>query len=127
MVETLLIETKPGQVQVAAGTLEGTGETVPEALKDMAENTPGTLFLRQVRRIILCGEQNGVQRVMELPDEIPLGAIVYTSSKTAAELQTQDDLEQVMEAREQRDRSMPNLASIKNQWLERQKTGKAVG
>ena len=55
VVETLLIEAKQGQVQVAAGTLEGNGETVPEALKDMAENTPGTLFLRQVRRIILCG------------------------------------------------------------------------
>ena len=64
---------------------------------------------------------------MELPDEIPLGAIVYTCSKSAAELQSQDDLEQVLEAGEQRDRSMPDLASIKNQWLERQKTGKAVG
>ena len=127
VVETLLVEAKQGQVQVAAGTLEGTGETVPEALEDMAENTPGTLFLRQVRRIILCGEQNGVRRVMELPDEIPLGAIVYTSSKTAAELQAQEELEQVLEAREQRGRSMPNLASIKNQWLERQKTWKAVG
>ncbi len=127
VVETLLIEAKQGQVQVAAGTLEGNGETVPEALKDMAENTPGTLFLRQVRRIILCGEQNGARQVMELPDEIPLGAIVYTCSKSAAELQSQDDLEQVLEAREQRDRSMPDLASIKNQWLERQKTGKAVG
>lgn len=127
VVETLLIEAEQGQVRVAAGTLDGTGDTVTEALEDMAENTPGTLFLRQIRRIILCGEQNGVRRVMELPDEIPLGAIVYTSTKTVAELQRQDDLEQVLEAREQRDRSMPNLASIKNQWLERQKTGKAVG
>ena len=127
VVETLLIEPKQGQVQVAAGTLEGIGETAPEALENMAENTPGTLFLRQVRRIILCGEQNGVRRVMELPEEIPLGAIVYISAKTAAELQSQEELERVLEAREQRDRSMPTLASIKNQWLNRQKTEEAVG
>ncbi len=127
VVETLLIEAEAGQVQVAAGELTGTGATVSEALENMADNTPGTLFLRQVRRIVLCGEQNGPRRAMELPDEIPLGAILYTSRESADVLREQETLEQVLEAREQRDHTLPNLAFVKNQWLERQNTGKAVG
>ena len=126
VVETLLVETKAGQVQVAAGELTGTGATVSEALENMADNTPGTLFLRQVRRIILCGEQNGLRYAMELPDEIPLGAILYTSRESVDILREQEALEQVLEAREQRDHTLPNLAFVKNQWLEGQNTGKAV-
>lgn len=126
VVETLLIEPQGNRVRVAAGELNGTGGTVSEALENMAENTPGTLFLRQVRRIILCGGENAGGQVMELPDEIPLGTIIYTSPENSEELQARENLDQVLEAREQRDRSMPNLASVKNRWLERQKTGKAV-
>ena len=63
---------------------------------------------------------------MELPDEIPLGAILYTSRESADVLREQETLEQVLEAREQRDHTLPNLAFVKNQWLERQNTGKAV-
>lgn len=127
VVETLLIGAKQGQIQVTAGTLEGTGETVPEALADMAESTPGTLFLRQVRRVILCGGKYNVEVLMELPDEIPLGAVIYTSDESAESLREQDALEQVLEAGEQRNHRMPNLASIKNKWLEQRKTGGAVG
>lgn len=118
VVETLLVEPKQGEIYVASGALNGTGATVSEALEDMTEHTPGTLFLRQVRRVILCDDGAGIQSLMGLPDEIPLGALVYTSSETAEALQTQDMLDQVLEAREQRDRTMPSLAMVKNHWLE---------
>ncbi len=118
VVETLLVEPKQGEIYVASGALNGTGATVSEALQDMAEHTPGTLFLRQVRRVILCDDEAGIQSLMGLPEEIPMGALIYTSGETAASLQAQDALDQVLEAREQRDRTMPSLAMVKNHWLE---------
>ncbi len=118
VVETLLVEPKQGGIYVASGALNGTGATVSEALQDMAEHTPGALFLRQVRRIILCDDEAGIQPLMGLPEEIPMGALIYTSGETAASLQTQDALDQVLEAREQRNRTMPSLAVVKNHWLE---------
>ncbi len=118
VVETLLVEPKQGGIYVASGALNGTGATVSEALQDMAEHTPGTLFLRQVRRIILCDDEAGIQPLMGLPEEIPMGALIYTSGETATSLQAQDTLDQVLEAREQRNRTMPSLAMVKNHWLE---------
>ena len=126
VVETLLIESEQGEVSVASGELTGTGDTVQAALDDMAEHTPGTLFLRQVRRVILCGGEKGTNVLMELPDEIPLGALIYTSDESAESLRQQDTLDQVLEAREQRNHTMPNFAEVQNHSLMAQKSGKAV-
>ena len=127
VVETLLIEPEQGEIFVASGELTGTGDTVQAALEDMAEHTPGTLFLRQVRRVILCSGKNDTNVLMELPDEIPLGAMIYTSNESAESLRRQDTLDQVLEAREQRNHTMPNLAEVRNHRLMAQKSGKAVG
>lgn len=127
VVETLLIETEEGEISVASGELAGTGDTVQAALADMGEHTPGTLFLRQVRRVILCGGKYDTNVLMELPDEIPLGAMIYTSIETAESLRRQDTLDQVLEAGEQRNHTMPNLAEVRNHRLMAQKSGKAVG
>ena len=64
---------------------------------------------------------------MELPDEIPLGAMIYTSIETAESLRRQDTLDRVLEAREQRNHTMPNLAEVRNHRLMALKSGKAVG
>lgn len=127
VVETLLIESEQGEVSVASGKLTGSGGTVQAALENMAEHTPGTLFLRQVRRVILCGGKYDTNVLMELPDEIPLGAMIYTSDESAESLRQQDTLDQVLEAREQRNHTMPNLAEVRNHRLVAQKSGKAVG
>ena len=127
VVETLLIESEQGKISVASGELKGRGDTVQAALEDMAEHTPGTLFLRQVRRVILCGGEKDTNVLMELPDEIPLGALIYASDESAESLRQQDTLDQVLEAREQRNHTMPNLAEVRNHRLMAQKSGKAVG
>ncbi len=127
VVETLLIESVQGEISVMSGELAGTGETVQAALENMGEHTPGTLFLRQVRRVILCGGKYDTNVLMELPGEIPLGAMIYTSDESAESLRQQNTLDQVLEAREQRNNTMPNLAEVRNQRLMTQKSRKAVG
>jgi hypothetical protein len=100
--------------------LEGTGTDVGAAADDMAENAPGQLFLRQTKRLIFCGDTQ--PDLLGLPEELPMGAVVYQDPREAEELLKQlETLETVLEAREKRSEEVPTLARLQNRQLEEQK------
>lgn len=112
--QTLIVETEGDQVTVWGADLEARGKTAREAAEVMAQKAPGTLFLRQVKRIIFCG---GAENVL-LPREIPMGAVLYRSGEPGAVLREDlEALEAVLEARERRERSLPTLAQMENSAL----------
>jgi hypothetical protein len=120
VVETLLIQEEAGEVHLYAMDLEGTGTDVYAAADDMAENAPGQLFLRQTKRLIFCGDTQ--PDLLELPEELPMGAVVYQDPREAEELLKQlETLETVLEAREKRSEEVPTLARLQNRQLEEQK------
>lgn len=117
VVETLALERRGGEIIVAAEALSGQGDSVDAALRDMEERTPGLLFLRQVKRIILCGD-TGAEALGRLPEGIPMGATVYTSQGSAENVAQQETLQEILEARELREQNLPRLAEILNRQLE---------
>ena len=117
VVETLALEWTEAGVTVAAENLFGQGGTMEAALENMEEQTPGQLFLRQVKRVILCGD-TGADALASLPEEIPMGAVVYTAQTQARDLARQEDLQEILEAREQREHNLPRLAEVLNHRLE---------
>lgn len=86
-----------------------------EALADMEEWAPGQVFLRQTKRIIFCGGTEA--RPGELPEDLPMGAGVYETTQSAEILLEINDLEDILEARERRQKQMPTLADLKNSAL----------
>jgi hypothetical protein len=116
VVETLLIQEEAGEVHLYGLDLEGTGVDVAAAAENMAENAPGQLFLRQTKRLIFCGDMQ--PDLMELPEELPVGAVVYGDPREAQELLTQlETLEAMLEAREKRSENVPTLAQLQNRYL----------
>lgn len=116
-VETLLVERTNGVVTVIAGGETGTGETIEKALEQMTENAPGILFLRQVRRVIFCGTDWNIETMAALPEELPVGALLYTSPCSAQTLAEWKNLDKVMSAREQSGEHGVDLAKMKNRLL----------
>jgi hypothetical protein len=120
VVETLLIQEEAGEVHLYAQDLEGTGTDVGAAADNMAENAPGQLFLRQTKRLIFCGDTQ--QDLLGLPEELPMGAVVYADPREAQELLEQmETLEAMLEAREKRSEDVPTLAQLQNRYLTEQK------
>lgn len=123
VVETLALEERSGEILVASGDVWGRGSTVTAALENMEERTPGLLFLRQVKRVILCGDTDAAV-LSRLPEEIPMGAVIYTSQAQAQELAPQAELQEILEAREVRDPELPKLAEILDQSRKRDLEGR---
>ena len=124
--QTLVIEEDGDQISLWAAELHAKGKTTEEAAEKMKGSAPGTLFLRQTKRIIFCGGAEASDAALKLPEELPMGAVVYQSEESGKDLNEKlKDLEEVLEAREQRERDLPTLAQIKNsRYLEeRQETG----
>jgi hypothetical protein len=120
VVETLLIEDDAGEVHLYAMDLEDTGTDVGVAADHMAENAPGQLFLRQTKRLIFCGDTK--PDLLGLPEELPMGAVVYADPREAQELLEQmETLEAMLEAREKRSEDVPTLAQLQNRYLTEQK------
>lgn len=117
VVDTLALETKEGQVIATDGTVEGSGATVKDALDEMALHTPGILFLRQTRRIILCGENRELEMIRALPDEIPMGAFLYQTEQPIERIKEDKELNEVLTARETEGLMVPSLAQVRNQML----------
>lgn len=118
LVETLLVEAKGQNTILYSIYGQGSGETPAEALADMERQIPGRLFLRQTRRVIFCGEAENQVSVLELPEEIPLGAVVYGSKENPVELlERMDSMERNLHAREQRGEDWPTLGWMKNEAL----------
>jgi hypothetical protein len=116
VVETLLIQEEAGEVHLYGLDLEGTGRDVAAAAENMAENAPGQLFLRQTKRLIFCGDTQ--PDLLDLPEELPVGAVVYADPREAQELLGQlDTLEAVLEAREKHSEDVPTLARLQNRYL----------
>ncbi len=116
--QTLMIEEEEDALSLWAAGLHATGKTAQSAVNQMADHAPGKLFLRQLKRIILCGGAEQLER-MELPEEIPMGAVVYRSKEPAEALSERlEELEAVLEARERRERNLPTLAQLKNEQIE---------
>lgn len=122
IIETLMVEMEQGEIHLYAGEADGRGATVKAAVADMEQNAPGMLFLRQTKRLIFCGGAEAAVDFLNLPEDLPMGAGVYVSEKPAAELlEDQDQLEQILEARERREeKNLPTLAEIKNNVLREQ-------
>jgi hypothetical protein len=119
-VETLLVEEDAGEVRLYAEDFEGSGTDAEAAAENMAENAPGQLFLRQTKRLILCG--NTELDLLELPKELPAGAVVYADPRSAqALLEQMETLEPMLEAREKRAEQVPTLAQLQNRQLVEQK------
>lgn len=112
VVETLIVEQDIWGVSLYADDVQGYGATVTEALADMEEWAPGQIFLRQTKRIIFCGGTEAAP--MELPEDLPMGAGMYETKQSAETLLEMDDLEDILEARERRQKRMPTLADVKN-------------
>lgn len=111
VVETLMVEQVGHGVNLAAGDVQGSGKTVEEALEMLQRNAPGTVFLRQTRRVILCGGYN--IDIETLPDVLPVGAAVYETAEDAQALQEQEKLDEILSARERREEYV-TLAAVKN-------------
>lgn len=113
--QTLLVEAKDDQVTLWALEQSAQGETTAQAANVMAEAAPGELFLRQTKRIIFCGGAEFSKNALKLPEEIPMGAIVYQCQDSGEQLsENLEELEAVLEARERRERQLPTLAQLKN-------------
>lgn len=117
VVDTLALEMRDGRIMATDGTEDGSGATVKEALADMAEQTPGTLFLRQTRRIILCGGNTELAVIETLPEEIPMGTFLYQTEGPIEGIKEDAELNEVLAAREAEGRTVPNLAQIRNQMI----------
>lgn len=116
IVENLLVEMDETEVRLYAGTLSARGRTFTDALSCMEGNAPGQLFLRQTRRVIFCRGAEKLCNPMVLPEQLPMGACVYSAKEPAEEL----DMETwgaVLEARERRHPETPTLAQLKNSAL----------
>lgn len=122
--KTLLIEEQEGEISLWAAGLHARGETVQAAVEEMKNNAPGTLFLRQTMRIIFCGGAEQSENALNLPQEIPIGAVVYQSEESAKDMNERlEDLEEQLEARERREQQLPTLAQLQNRILS-EDTGK---
>lgn len=101
VVEQLNIDIWQGKIRFWGENIQGTGETMKEAQKSMEEASEGTLFLRQVTKIVLWDEAGERLNLLELPEELPLGAVVYEGTEQAGKL-----------------RRLGTLAEVKNRLLE---------
>ena len=111
VVETLMVEEMPKGFTVYAGELSGQGRTIGEALSTLQEYAPGELFLRQVKRLVLCGDT----ALPVLPEEIPMGAVVYTWPGSGGELwQRLSRVEPVLDARERQNDDQTRLADLED-------------
>lgn len=109
VVETLIVEETPDGVSVFANDLTAQGRTLHEAMEQMKEYVPGELFLRQIKRLIFCGDM----LLMRLPEDIPLGASVYQYRGSGNTLWQQlDTVEAVLDAREKANPQSPRLAEL---------------
>lgn len=120
MVETLLISGEDGKINVYTRDVSAEGGTVNEAIKNLAERTPGQLFLRQTKRIIFCGGAEERIDICTMPRELPIGVIIYRSSQEPEKLQEDyDEMERRLEAKERREEQLPTLAKLQNRALEK--------
>lgn len=101
VVEQLNIDIWQGKIRFWGENIQGTGETMKEAQKSMEEASEGTLFLRQVTKIVLWDEAGERLNLLELPEELPLGAVVYEGTEQAG-----------------KPRRLGTLAEVKNRLLE---------
>lgn len=108
VVETLILEQTPEECRIYGGAWSGRGNTLSEAMTDMADTAPGKLFLRQVQRVIYCDET-----LIPVPEEIPLGAVVYRSGKDGESLwQDLSVLEPVLREWEQ-EKDLPRVSDLR--------------
>lgn len=91
VVENLYIDTEQEKIKLIGGDAEGIGATLPEAQRCMEQTAPGKLFLRQVKAVVLCGEAKQRVNLLELSEEIPLGAAVYCVDLTGDALMEEMD------------------------------------
>lgn len=121
VVETLLVECEGTQVRVLSEEAVGDGENIAEAVERMEENAPGRLFLRQVQRVIFCNGAEKQVALMDIPQEIPLGAGVYqTDGSGEGLLDDLEGLENRLRIMEQEKNRVPTLAYLKNEELQRE-------
>ena len=114
VVETLIVEEKAESVAVYAKNLTAEGRTLHEALETLKEYVPGELFLRQIKRLIFCGDM----MLMRLPEEIPLGAVVYVYPGSGETIWQQlATVEPVLDAREKADPGSPRLSELMDRHL----------
>lgn len=114
VVETLIVEEKAESVAVYAKNLTAEGRTLHEALETLKEYVPGELFLRQIKRLIFCGDM----MLMRLPEEIPLGAAVYVYPGSGENIWQQlATIEPVLDAREKADPGSPRLSELMDRHL----------
>ena len=120
MVETLLVSENDGEIGVYTGEFSAEGNTVNEAIKNLAERTPGQLFLRQTKRVIFCGDAEERINICAMPKELPVGVIVYRSDQEPEKLQEDyEEMERRLEAKERREDRRPILAELQNRALEK--------
>lgn len=120
MVETLLISGEDGKINVYTRDVSAEGGTVNEAIKNLAERTPGQLFLRQTKRVIFCGGAEERIDICTMPRELPIGVIIYRSNQEPEKLQEDyDEMERRLEAKERREEQLPTLAKLQNRALEK--------
>lgn len=118
LVETLLVDAGDEDTLLCSIYGQGRGTTVEEALENMEQQAPGRLFLRQVRRVIFCDGTRAEGCAMELPEEIPLGAVIYHRQEEPEELlQRIEYVERNLSSRENRETGGLTLGQIKNQVL----------
>lgn len=115
IVETLFIETQGNEICLYAENLNGCGADCTEAVENMKQIAPGRLYLRQVKRVVFCQGAEEYVDVLTLPQEVPLGAVVYTSQQPAQVLMEElENLEKRMETKEQTKGQIPTMAQLEN-------------
>lgn len=118
VVETLLVEADSAGLTLYSAHGVGRGETMEAAVKSLEERVPGQLFLRQVKRVILCRGAEKRIDPLEMPEAIPLGAHIYMYNNSAQQLmECMEEEEKRLSAKEQREKVLPTLAELQNEVL----------
>lgn len=112
VIETLIVDADKEEIRFYTADGVGAGKDGAEAISALAQQVPGELFLRQVKRVVLCDEAK--DWINELPKEIPLGALVYTSEMSGEKFFQQLS---AWEKRRTVEETAPRLAEILNQAL----------
>ena len=115
ILETMFVQRESGQIRMLGKDVEGSGASFYEAYEDMADNAPGKLYLRQVRRVIFCGSETEFEDFICLPEDIPLGALIYRTDAAPETLMEQlDNLERKLLVEEKEGETAPKLAQLLN-------------
>ena len=85
-VQTMVISTQDGTVCVSCDEdLTGYGSTLRQAMKDLENSAPGTVFLGTAEQIVVCGDSNLIRQLTEIKELRPAAQLYLADTVPDAE------------------------------------------